>query len=480
MTTAFEFIVTLRDSMYVSSLATSDGSSVDETPIDDDPLRDSTITVLQDWLDRWGTLSGHNEGLEVEDTFKVVGTYLYRLAFPGEIDAHFRTVYAAARRAAQKLRVSLRFVGRLDRFAAYPWEFLYFPQEGFMGLESDTDLVLSRDIGVARTDVQRHGPPLRVTFVVALPECPDFKNERKTLIYASLRFRLPERRVWPDTVESWDLRAGKKQVDDHKPHVLHVFGVCRGTGRDVEIGLGYDEERERVRWSTSAAFVDDVKTLVSGPAARDALQLIVLHLCQASHVDYAATFGSVARDLVEAGFPAVLAMQYPLPVKAGTTDFPTTFYTLLAAGLGLGAAVQTARIKLREIGRHLFGAPVLYLQSNDGVVIAEPPGPGRSDADDVGEEPHATSTSGAGADVGAARGGGPKESPIEVLNKVVDALDDAAVAAELRRWIDATLADRTASGIASAISKRAQAEDVAQLRGALYDMLAALAKAGFG
>jgi hypothetical protein len=460
----FEYIVTVRDGTKVSSTGRSaEGTRrVEEIDICEDPLRDLTIKVLQEWLDRCGTLAELDpdkatKSLQVLDTFKVIGTYLYRLAFPGQIGTNFDIVCGEAAKVGHRLRLSLRFIGlHRERIEAYPWEFLYSSAEKFIG--SDENIILSRDLDDERAKVTPHEPPLRITFLVSIPDSTEFTDERKELLDNSYKFNLAHRRVEKYTIESWDKSKMLEGLSVQQPHVLHVFGVCRSSRVGIEIALAVTEDG-KVEWHGAGTFVEVLAGAFTGISKPE---LVVLHLCQAKSVDYAATFGSVARELVEQGFRAVLAMQYPLPLKGEAAGFPEMFYDLLAGGTQLGVAVQLARNNLAAIGNHLRGAPVLYLQSEDGVVIGELP----------------SSVTAAGADVGAIKSGrgGQRQTAVQVLRGAIAKLENGDVADELRHFVDGQ-ESRSTSEVALAIGKRVKGEDSPSRKNALYFLLTALEKA---
>lgn len=106
-------------------------------------------------------------------------------------------------------------------------------------------------------------------------------------------------------------------------------------------------------------------------APEDRVQLVVLHLCEPSPLDFEVTFERLAPALVRQGIPAVIAMQYPLSERAEGL-FVEKLYKGLAERRSIEEAVQGARYDLfRNFeGDRLFGSPVLYMQSVDSQLLA--------------------------------------------------------------------------------------------------------------
>jgi hypothetical protein len=393
----FEYTVIVRDGKYVSARAHYADGRVPEEPeqeIDQSPLQRDTIRILQDWLNRWGVLSrmaGQYEKLYVPGTFKVLGQHLYELLFPGPIGGGFDKVKNEAEKQGAPLRVVLWFEqggDGPDDFAALPWEFLYHPptvgSDGFF-IAVETNLSLSRRIesGSNPPELPRGPLPLRILFVVSTPKSltdvagtlgvqvsdgqgKEYSADRNELIAFLAEYQDDASRLQVRTIVSWDpSRIRGALAGEPGYNIIHLVGVCRTTSDDVEMAL--PGEDGVTCWQGSRSVVD----LLSNETRGRRPGLVVLHLCEARPDDYTATFERLAPKLVRAGFPAVLAMQYPLPTR-DATKFTVKFYELLTAREEMiGQAVQEARRSLVHPSGddRLFGTPVLYLQSVDGQLV---------------------------------------------------------------------------------------------------------------
>jgi hypothetical protein len=96
-------------------------------------------------------------------------------------------------------------------------------------------------------------------------------------------------------------------------------------------------------------------------------------VCSSGKVDEARAFQGLAPQLVRAGVPAVVAMQYPLADDAAMA-FAEEFYRRLCMGENSGrvdVAVTYARNLLAILypDNRCFAAPVIYTHAPDGVIF---------------------------------------------------------------------------------------------------------------
>lgn len=341
---------------------------------EDRRLRLDTIDVLRKWLNRWTALIRVSEQAEyaelpVRNTSTVLGQHLYATVFTGQVREGFNVARAAAAAAGAKLRLLLRFDRSAEHLAQLPWELLYADDEF---LAKEHRLVLSRSLlpeGRVRTVPQE--PPLKVRFLVTLPDGPAYREQRVNLLTA---LRQPDEystKIDSDILEWWSEDKAAAMLNADLPHVVHIVGVCRRLrdrqGNDVmQI---YLDDGVEARWRSPLVLVNlfrDNKKL--DPANR--VRLVVLHLCEPSPMDFEVTFERLAPDLIECGIPTVLAMQYPLSGNAAGR-FVKMLYQELAGTRTIEEAVQDARSDLftQVEDDLLFGSPLLYMQSVDSQLL---------------------------------------------------------------------------------------------------------------
>ena len=103
----------------------------------------------------------------------------------------------------------------------------------------------------------------------------------------------------------------------------------------------------------------------------------MLNACDSGQTDDGRAFTGLAPQLVAAGIPAVVAMQFPITDKAAAT-FAREFYKRLCVGDEAGqvdVAVAYARSMLSVLhpGDRSWAAPVLFTHAPDGVIFSVPP-----------------------------------------------------------------------------------------------------------
>jgi CHAT domain len=447
--------------------------------IRNDRLTTETVRLLQQWLSRWQIVSKigstYDESFPVLDTFRVLGEHLYQMVFAGAVGEGFRRSYQDAQAAGQDLRVMLSFAPDSAELAAYPWEFLYWHNDAGRSfyLATETDLVLNRFLPGGRRSIRPATPPLRVLFIMCVPRSYDPDQEehmrQRQEVLASMR-NLKERSERSDAeeglkrldiriVDDWD----SDRVEDElkwDPHVVHIVGHARyaldtvGGRMRGEIELPGGEGGRR--WNDPQPVVD---LLTRGKSEEELPRLVILHLCEMKPVDFTASFERLAPGLIEAGMPAVLAMQYPMSADAAS-KFTSIFYTRLAGGEEVDKLVQDIRYKIsKEPGNsRLIGTPVLYMQSLGGRLIAEEteiPSEGKVD-------PHHVSTR---AVVGGGRG---VEVRLKAAARSVANSQQPQLLKDLESWIEDTgWSDDTAANVQQ-IRQQIRLDPYVRERGPMY------------
>jgi hypothetical protein len=105
-------------------------------------------------------------------------------------------------------------------------------------------------------------------------------------------------------------------------------------------------------------------------------RLIFLQACEGAYSASYETFRGVALQLVYSRIPAVVAMQYKVRNDEAKM-FAKKFYQSLGEGKRIDEAVQDGRLVLgkylneQTFSSRAFGSPVVYLQSGEGIIIAE-------------------------------------------------------------------------------------------------------------
>jgi CHAT domain len=351
------------------------GSQYGPEPLPSDPLRGRTIEVLRSWLNRWTAVqqTAYSD-LAVPKTREVLGQHLYAMIIQGRVEDGLTAARTAA--GTNTLRVLLSFDAQADNLAQLPWELLYDP-----GSNGSTDflarahrLVLSRSLLLSdgRRQTTPKEPPLVVYFIVAVPNTARYAMQRRQLLETLRQPAEYTSSITPEILATWDTATIRSRLSSQiYPHIVHLIGVCRRrwVQGELRLELCLDDGSGNERWVGTDALValfDDDGTV----EAEDRPRLVVLHLCEASPIDFEVTFERLAPQLIRRGIPAVLAMQYPVGGEAARR-FVRHLYDKLAERKSIEEAVQDARLVLfTEFEEdRLFGSPVLYMQSFDSQLL---------------------------------------------------------------------------------------------------------------
>ena len=291
----------------------------------------------------------------------------------------------------QGLRLRLRLSPGIGNI---PWEYAYIQRSageadstGFLALDPRISIVrhealpLSGDLDVT---------PRRRRLLIALAspreggyDHLDLGRERANIEEAlqaidGITCEFLENATPQSLADSLQAGADIFQFSGHGDFQVDGLGVALGTveGKGVIVLESGDEGMAR-RMTAEQLAVN-----LSGHG----VQLAILGACETGRRDGLNVWSGVAAALMEAGIPAVVAMQFKIWDKSAIA-FGRQFYRALAAGLPLDQAVSAGRLavfnlvdplredpQLRDFWRG-WGVPVLYLRADQTFVlpaIAEP------------------------------------------------------------------------------------------------------------
>jgi tetratricopeptide (TPR) repeat protein len=301
-----------------------------------------------------------------EEAVREFGKAMFDSIFASNV----RELYDASLGAAGDLGKGLRLklLVSSPRAASLPWEFLYDSrQEEFICLSQKTPIVRYVEPSEGRRTMLQSMSvtgPLRI-FGVAPPYRGYAKLEvesEQSLVAEAIKDLRSVELIWFKG-KSW--RDLQREMERARP--LHIFHFI-GHGR-------FDEENQQ---GTVTMMGDDggpyhmnareLGLLLEGHS--DTLRLVILNSCEGARSGEKDIFSSVAATLARRSVPVVLAMQYRISDKAAI-EFARSFYTYIAEGLSVEAAVAEARkaISLAFYKTVEWGTPVIYMCSRDGDIF---------------------------------------------------------------------------------------------------------------
>ncbi len=291
-----------------------------------------------------------------------IGARLFKTLVPGgttpETDVR-RAFDAAASRAKTRqkpLTLQLRFDLEAVEQAQLPWELLH---DGLQHLVLAEDLHLNRYITYfgdreAFTPVEE----LRVLYIIARPtdldDLPHYAE--RDLMVEGLGKQVRAGKVHIDLLEASTFENLRTALQGKAYHVLHFDGHGAFHESYQEGVLCFEDAEEKTDIVPASRLAD----LLQGSSVR----LVVLSACQSGLVRGSTVLNSVGPALIRANVPAVVAMQFSIPMGA-TMAFTQEFYASLARGESVAAAVADGRKAIaQEYAAWFF--PALYLRAADG------------------------------------------------------------------------------------------------------------------
>lgn len=297
-----------------------------------------------------------------------LGRLLFAFLFPPDLLSLWDTCRDRSKRSNKglRLRIHLDLTRReLCWLGAIPWELLFDPRsDDFLAIDGQTPVVRYLDVRQDRRPFPRTRP-WRVLVVMPEPHgAPplNLEMERHQLL-----------KTWGD-IEKVQLVFPKRPTFDD---IRHALGQAPIHGIHF---MGHGVFDERTGWggllleSTSGGGAPlqgpNMKKLVMGiePPA-----LVVLNGCETGRIgDGPEPFGGAAAALMDAGVPAVVAMQLPVGDEVAA-HFSRILYRALQDGHPVDWAVSEARLSLSEVFRDqaAWAIPSLFMRVPDGRLFVE-------------------------------------------------------------------------------------------------------------
>ena len=340
---------------------------------------DSLADAEREALQRLDLLEGGRPGPHL---LSRIGGRVYQTLFPGGVGVAFKEVYNQARRRKAAVALQIRFDEDAVSLARYPWELLYVGQGAGQGSHpvATGTVEITRYITYGGPKLEDEGGqlPYRLLFVAPRPSqlSPLPGGREESAVRDALRPLIEAGYLVVESPERPTYQALQDELD-RGCHVIHfdghgVFGRwCRGCGElhpaHVTVcsrcGMALGEPCGYLAFEDEAGGVDYV-----GPESmrnlleRTHVRLVFLSACESAEVQGSSVFHGLGPGLIQAGIPAVVAMQISLPAVSAR-EFARGFYTALAEGERVSCAVARGRWRLSH--SDYWFVPALYLRSTD-------------------------------------------------------------------------------------------------------------------
>ena len=291
------------------------------------------------------------------------GTTLFNAIFQEKTKRRYDESLGKIKRSGDRLRIKLRI--EPPKLSLLPWEFLYDP-------ERRSHLVLSKELSITRyllipqeIEPLEVAPPLKILILISAPsDCTPLQVKNELIkITRALKKLKRRRQIKLDILNKVTVEEFRARI--HNYHVIHYIGhggfVERG---NEEIGCLFFENEA----GTSELVDAEQLGLLLGNSP---VRLVVLNACETAKTSTYDAFLGVAPTLVNAGIPAVIAMQYPI-ADTSAVIFSEEFYRSLSINYQVDAAMTDAKIAMAArigVNRTDWSIPVLFMRSPDGVLF---------------------------------------------------------------------------------------------------------------
>lgn len=304
-------------------------------------------------------------------------------------DGAIRQAWTAARHACPRCRVRLRIDDRAPELQALPWELLaeHTAASPALCLAASDATPFSRYLtGTWQPGNAVLQRPLRLLAAIAAPQ--DLADLGLPSLDANA-----ELEVLRQAAQGLELEITPFPVDQNQPctlsaleaelrkgyHILHVIAHGMLDERTGQAYLVLADENNTAVPVAGTAVAGVLARHMSGGAAAPAnqLRLVYLDAClSAAQTPGGAHSGSglrsvlrgLAPSLVQAGVPAVMAMQTEVRVDTSKVLRSTFYASLLQQGC-VDVAANAARSAVLTTGLPDYGAPVLYMRLRQGRLL---------------------------------------------------------------------------------------------------------------
>jgi hypothetical protein len=246
-----------------------------------------------------------------------------------------------------------------------PWELIRGPGASPPPDRNRIVVRIVPTIGLSAPQPLQRAERIKVVFAVAEPIDQNALDWNETLVYLQQKFskRLNGR---PVDLEFLRVTTREELAAVMRERVDVVHFCCHGEIREGKSGLVFVDEQNH---ESDFVPADQLAIEFKGKTAR----LIILSACNSGAGSFETNFTVIAKGLVLAGVPAVVASQFSLPVDT-IAPFSVALYDSLFTSGDIDRAVAEARAYLafvmKDYAKIDWAIPVLYRHVSSAAVMA--------------------------------------------------------------------------------------------------------------
>lgn len=293
-----------------------------------------------------------------------LGATLFKSVLGGDVKTVFDSTYTTARNRGQNLRIVLQLQD-VPRLANLPWEYLYKPDQNlFLGLFKESPIVRYPALPIDIDSSPINGA-LRMLVVISNPS--DVGGQRLAVekewekLKEALQPLEDQQLLEIERLGFPTLRHLQTHLRQNHYHIFHFIGhgSSGDTATEGKLAFETSETNKKAEWVSGE--------LLASKLRGNGFRLAVLNACEAGRTGLGSPFDGVVGNLLEtAEIPAIVAMQFEITDQAAI-DLASEFYTCLAEGYPIEAALSEGRNALQGQGDAIeWGTPVLYMRAKSG------------------------------------------------------------------------------------------------------------------
>jgi RNA-directed DNA polymerase len=352
-----------------------------------DSVKDAHLTQKQsDLLEQLGFLEKNNP-IFLPGWDDKLGVTLFDSLFPGNIGVLIKSTIWYLAKPKKSIEIVLSLDSKEIDLSRYPWELIKFDEtQQSLVINGAIDLVRYIKLFQLASDISTK-QQISILYIESRPSGSEIDELPKGLEYDAVRMAFNQLKsegvvsfenLMPPTFASLTNRIQKNHdtifhFDGHGimsrrcplcktmnyPHHTNCQGEGCGYSLDTVPARGYLAfEKSSVDHSVDWVDSKDIGNLLSNAH----FGLAIVSACRSGETRGNSIFNSIGPSLIEAGVPAVVAMQMPITVNSAV-EFMKGFYEALAESKPLASAIHSGRLNLIR-SREWF-IPVLYWHTRE-------------------------------------------------------------------------------------------------------------------
>ncbi len=329
------------------------------------PFDDFDFTDLVDFV---------NDLIATDDDALAVGKKLTALLLQGD---DVRNMFISRLAIATHLKRRLRLRLRIDppELSRLPWELCYFEGQinNYFALNLQTPLVRYVAQPIDEGEIEALPSQVKVMLAIANPNNDLDVDQEEKKICDALKLLPEDTQVEVVIKRDVNWHSLQTALNEEQPHVLHFIGHGEFLEEEDEGALLLHKRDAK---GARPLLASGIKPMIRGVQS---LKVVVLNACNSGKVGMKRASRGVAQAIIEAGVPAVVAMQTRIPDDIAI-EFAHIFYAQLAKAEPLDVAVTQMRIGANA-GGYLGCVPILFMRDSGMGRVWKP----RGEAEDVAE-----------------------------------------------------------------------------------------------